>query len=450
MDVPLQICFNVESLVGTAHIENLIGTIHSDKLTGNATSAASISSKARAGPTPPASRPSALQSGSTSHQRDRRRARWTYPAWQAAHGATSRLSPISSGGSGRALTISWAVTAGPMELTVAPAATTPSAEVAATTDCIGAVASTRLTAALTRILADFSPFGAAVWVNLGAGGVEAWTRGSSTLASGAWRQIADLTSIENLVGTLHSDSLTGNASDNAFTYTGGRDLLDGGAGSDTASFADFGSAVWVQLGYSGLEAWTRDGATVTTGTWCPIADLNNMENLVGTSRADQLAGDANANALTRGGGNDLLTGGEGADRFDYDALGEGLETITDFTRGAGGDRLDSRCARRLPSREFGHQRFRAALQHGQLDCCSQRGWHRQRLRRARDVARPGDERDAAQRHAGARQFARVVVAARCGSALLRLRVAAAPISAVNLRALQRSLPSVRPVGSDAQ
>ena len=62
-------------------------------------------------------------------------------------------------------------------------------------------------------------------------------------------------------------------------------------------------------------------------------------NLVGTPGNDVLVGGAGADTLTGNAGNDRLTGGAGADRFHFNSMGDGNDTITDFSR-AQGDTLD--------------------------------------------------------------------------------------------------------------
>jgi Ca2+-binding RTX toxin-like protein len=84
------------------------------------------------------------------------------------------------------------------------------------------------------------------------------------------------------------------------------------------------------------------GDPATAQLWREIGDLLAIEDLIGTSGADYLAGNAAANRLSGGGGADTLTGYGGSDVFHYKSVTEGLDTITDFARGAGGDKLDIR------------------------------------------------------------------------------------------------------------
>ena len=180
-----------------------------------------------------------------------------------------------------------------------------------------------------RDTANFRPFDAGVWVDLDYAGTEAWTRNNETLATGTWDRIADLDGIESLTGTVHSDFLSGDSGDNTLTYSGGFDWLYGDGGTDAASFADFGSAVWVDLARAGLEGWTRNASDLTGGTWQGITDLDSIENLSGTAFDDYLAGDATANLIDGGGGDDRLRGGDGADTFLVEA-DFGDDVIVDF------------------------------------------------------------------------------------------------------------------------
>ena len=125
-----------------------------------------------------------------------------------------------------------------------------------------------------------------------------------------------LISIENIIGSSFDDILTGDIFANVLDGAAGNDLLVGGDGADTASYA---SAL-------------LHGATVDLGTGTAsdgdggMDALFEIENISGSAFGDSLTGDGNANAIDgRGGddairgagGNDNLTGGAGADVFHY-------------------------------------------------------------------------------------------------------------------------------------
>lgn len=182
--------------------------------------------------------------------------------------------------------------------------------------------------------ADFSGFASAAWVDLAYGGVEAWTRDRANLDTGTWRTIADLDSIENVTGTGAADFLRGNSGANllaggagddtlaisATATAGAIDSLQGDTGLDTVDLSAFGSGVWVDLAYSGVEVWTRDQVNLASGTYRTIADLANIENIKGSAQADYIKGTAS---------NNTFAGGAGADRFVF-ASNWGADRITDF------------------------------------------------------------------------------------------------------------------------
>ena len=122
------------------------------------------------------------------------------------------------------------------------------------------------------------------------------------------------------------------------------DFLDGGAGSDTLNLSNFGSAIWVNLAYSGREVWTTDAPTLGEGVFREHADTAAIEDVIGTAFADQIggnpagSGNSVANRLEGGGGNDLLDGGGGNDLLDG---GGGNDTLdggsgADSVHGGGG------------------------------------------------------------------------------------------------------------------
>jgi CSLREA domain-containing protein len=129
-----------------------------------------------------------------------------------------------------------------------------------------------------------------------------------------------LPAIENVVATALDDILGGDAAANR---------LAAGGGNDTVTFASSAGNVDASLA-SGIA--TGDGTD----------ELEAVENLIGSPRADTLTGDGGANALTGAAGSDLLAGGGGADAL---SAGEGANRVHGdggddvITAGAGPDRL---------------------------------------------------------------------------------------------------------------
>ncbi|MFP1631214.1 calcium-binding protein [Zhengella sp. ZM62] len=140
---------------------------------------------------------------------------------------------------------------------------------------------------------------------------------------GAWGGHATwdtLTSIENLTGSAHGDTLAGDANHNTLIGAGGNDtllggggndtirggagadVLSGGAGFDTLSYADSGAAVQVFLGGN-----TATGGDATGDT------ISGFENLVGSNFNDRLYGSAQVNLIDGGAGNDIILGNNGND-----------------------------------------------------------------------------------------------------------------------------------------
>jgi len=127
-----------------------------------------------------------------------------------------------------------------------------------------------------------------------------------------------LTGFQDLLGSAFNDTLTGDASENVITGGAGDDVLnpganlpgtidalDGGTGTDTASFAGNAFGVVAELRDS------RDGTAFSNGQ--QIAILRGIENLRGSDGIDQLTGDSGNNAIEGGLGDDTLDGGAGID-----------------------------------------------------------------------------------------------------------------------------------------
>ena len=178
----------------------------------------------------------------------------------------------------------------------------------------------------------------------------------------------------------------GTAGDNLFVDTVRREAFDGGAGSDTVSYATAANAV---------------DADLATGTGNRGDTYSNIENLTGGSGADSLSGDGNANRLEGGAGDDTLAGGGGADTLiggtgsdtasfadqtsgisanlatGATSTGATLAEIENLTGGSGADtltgntsanRLDGGAGKRYARRRrrCGHARRRCRHRHGKL------------------------------------------------------------------------------------
>jgi Ca2+-binding RTX toxin-like protein len=113
--------------------------------------------------------------------------------------------------------------------------------------------------------------------------------------------------IENISGGSGNDQFTGDAAANTFRGGLGADVLDGGDGSDTADYGDKTASLVVTLNGA-------NPATVFVGRNAEDT-LRNIENIIGGSGNDVLAGDGFQN---------VLDGGAGTDMADYSASARGI------------------------------------------------------------------------------------------------------------------------------
>lgn len=98
--------------------------------------------------------------------------------------------------------------------------------------------------------------------------------------------------------------LTGNSLDNRLAAAYGDNVLDGGAGNDTVTYA-YGLTAGVTVSLAVTTVQATGGSNNDT--------LISIENLVGSSYDDRLTGNDAANSLSGGIGNDTLDGGAGLD-----------------------------------------------------------------------------------------------------------------------------------------
>uniref|UniRef100_UPI0004A7607E calcium-binding protein n=1 Tax=Sphingomonas sp. UNC305MFCol5.2 TaxID=1449076 RepID=UPI0004A7607E len=135
--------------------------------------------------------------------------------------------------------------------------------------------------------------------------------------------------IENVQGSAWGDYLVGNGGTNALYGGGGNDLLAGGAGADLLDGGAGNDTIDYTGNFGGVAISLRAGQ----GSWNAAEgdSFVGIENVKGTSFNDILEGDANANILTGGGGEDLFVFGTGF----------GVDTISDFAGNgaASGDRI---------------------------------------------------------------------------------------------------------------
>ena len=140
---------------------------------------------------------------------------------------------------------------------------------------------------------------------------------------------------ERLIGSYLNQNLSGNGGNDYIDGKGGSDIihgdqgndtlamsvvnvgdldqLDGGAGTDTVTFAELAGSVFVDLVANNGEARTSDSSVPATANDRLIATIANTENIVGTAFADVLLADAGDNTLDGGAGDDVMDGRSGND-----------------------------------------------------------------------------------------------------------------------------------------
>ena len=149
-----------------------------------------------------------------------------------------------------------------------------------------------------------------------------------------------ITNFENIIGSAHADTLTGDdGTANIIEGAGGADILDGGTGTNTLSYESSSSRVDVDLREGQDE--TIDGTDETlimksSGGHASGDKViyDTFQNITGSGHGDILTGNSGVNTLKGGAGNDtlkgeagddILEGGPGADTLDG---GEDDDTAT--------------------------------------------------------------------------------------------------------------------------
>lgn len=164
----------------------------------------------------------------------------------------------------------------------------------------------------------------AIYINGGAG--------NDTITSGAGN--------DSLLGGSGDDVLDGGAGDDVLDGGSGNDTFVGNVGADRLIGGDGEDVVDYSAGDEGVDLSLENGGT---GGLAAGDSFDGIENVIGTSHDDEIAGDDGANTLDAGtgndslsgeGGDDLLLGGDGDDVLDG---GTGDDTLDG---GAGDDILE--------------------------------------------------------------------------------------------------------------
>jgi Ca2+-binding RTX toxin-like protein len=131
-----------------------------------------------------------------------------------------------------------------------------------------------------------------------------------------------ISGFENILGSIHADTLTGSNVANVIEGGSGGDSMTGNLGVDTLSYVFSDAAVTVNLFNN-----TSSGGHATGDVF------SGFENILGSTFGDTLTGSGGANVLSGAGGDDTLEGGAGVDALNG---GDGNDRViySSFTVGA--------------------------------------------------------------------------------------------------------------------
>jgi VCBS repeat-containing protein len=141
------------------------------------------------------------------------------------------------------------------------------------------------------------------------------------------------------LGTLATDNFV-NGVDSGPRIVGnpGADTMAGAAGSDSYIVDNIGDVVTEQTGQGVDTVLSSVSYTLPDNVENFVLTGSGNINATGNAGDNLITGNSGNNTFDGGGGNDTVTGGAGSDTY---LLGpNGVVTITDFSEGPGGDRLD--------------------------------------------------------------------------------------------------------------
>ncbi len=129
-----------------------------------------------------------------------------------------------------------------------------------------------------------------------------------------------LVAIEVAFGSVFGDRFYGGTANNIFRPGGGADIAYGDAGVDTLDYLSAGGAAFVDLSSRFVIETSSTTGTVSGATPALSTDfVFEFENALLTAFGDRFFGDAGANRVALGAGNDIAYGGVGRDVLDYSA-----------------------------------------------------------------------------------------------------------------------------------
>jgi uncharacterized delta-60 repeat protein len=132
-------------------------------------------------------------------------------------------------------------------------------------------------------------------------------------AKDGWDKIDVFKNIEGVEGSPYNDSITGNAGNNRLDGRGGNDTLDGGDGIDWAEYNQAMFGVHVDLSQGKAFDDGQGMGEAHPANAVEQDTLRNIENVQGGYGNDLLIGNAVANHLDGGEGDDILEGRGGDD-----------------------------------------------------------------------------------------------------------------------------------------
>ena len=157
--------------------------------------------------------------------------------------------------------------------------------------------------------------------------------GSTLLMGGGGNDTMTGASTDDLIfGGIGDDSLVGDAGNDVLIGGIGNNVLEGGAGADTLD----GSGGWGVADYShaGTAVTINLDGAANSGSQAAGDKFININGVFGSSFGDTLNGNANANWMIGGLGNDTVSGGLGSDTL------YGSEGDDSLVGGDGNDRLN--------------------------------------------------------------------------------------------------------------